>query len=428
MNQKEAIRAQVMERLTASEIDQKEASKRLSVSVRQIKRIVRRYRTEGLPGLMSKKRGQPSNRRLDEETKRLSIELVGIHYRDFGPTLACEKLVELHDLQVSTETTRQLMIGAGYWHPKKGGTICAHPMRERRARFGELIQIDGSPHDWFEGRGEYCTLLVFIDDATGRLTQLRFAPTETTLGYMRVLHDHILAHGVPVALYSDKHSIFRINAKEADPEAETQFSRAAHELGIECIHAHSPQAKGRVERANQTLQDRLIKEMRLVGINNMDEANAWLPGYIKDFNKRFAVAPKDASDAHIAYAGTSIDLVRILSVQVTKTLSKNLSCQHENQLLQVATTGTGLGLRGAKITIHEHFNGNHELLWKKRKLTYSMMNKPQRQSAMADGKSVNARVDKAVEQRNTGHKPADYHPWRNRPIGKSATDGHHVTR
>lgn len=137
MNQKEAIRAQVMERLTASEIDQKEASKRLSVSVRQIKRTVRRYRTEGLPGLMSKKRGQPSNRRLDEETKRLSIELIDTHYRDFGPTLACEKLVELHDLQVSIETTRQLMIGAGYWHPKKGGTICAHPMRERRARFGD---------------------------------------------------------------------------------------------------------------------------------------------------------------------------------------------------------------------------------------------------------------------------------------------------
>ncbi len=181
------------------------------------------------------------------------------------------------------------MIKAGYWHPKKGGTVRDHPMRERCARFGEMIQIDGSPHDWFEGRGEYCTLLVFIDNATGRLTQLGFAPTETALGYMSVLHDHILAHGVPVALYSDEHSIFRINAKEADPAAETQFSRAARELGIECIHAHSPQAKRRVERANQTLQDRLVKEMRLAGINNMIEANAWLPGYIEQYNRRFAV-------------------------------------------------------------------------------------------------------------------------------------------
>ena len=423
MSQKEVKKAQVLELLKDKKISQEEAAKRLDITTRQVRRLSKRYRAAGMDGLISKKRGSASNRRLDDTIRTTAINLIGTHYRDFGPTLACEKLVELHDLQVSIETTRQLMIGAGYWHPKKGGTICAHPMRERRARFGELIQIDGSPHDWFEGRGEYCTLLVFIDDATGRLTQLRFAPTETTLGYMRVLHDHILAHGVPVALYSDKHSIFRINAKEADPEAETQFSRAARELGIECIHAHSPQAKGRVERANQTLQDRLIKEMRLVGINNMDEANAWLPGYIKDFNKRFAVAPKDASDAHIAYAGTPIDLVRILSVQVTKTLSKNLSCQHENQLLQAATTGTGLGLRGAKVTIHEHFDGNHELLWKKRKLTFSMMNKPQRQSAVADGKSVNARVDKAVERRNTGHKPADYHPWRNMPVGKSANDG-----
>ena len=423
MSQKEVKKAQALELLKDKKISQEETAKRLDITTRQVRRLSKRYQTAGMDGLISKKRGSASNRRLDDTIRTTAINLISTHYRDFGPTLACEKLVELHDLQMSIETTRQLMIGAGYWRPKKGGTICAHPMRERRARFGELIQIDGSPHDWFEGRSEYCTLLVFIDDATGRLTQLRFAPTETTLGYMRVLHDHILAHGAPVALYSDKHSIFRINAKEADPEAETQFSRAARELGIECIHAHSPQAKGRVERANQTLQDRLIKEMRLAGINNMDEANAWLPGYIKDFNKRFAVAPKDASDAHIAYAGTPTDLVRILSVQVTKTLSKNLSCQHENQLLQVATTGTGLGLRGAKVTIHEHFDGNHELLWKKRKLTYGMMNKPQRQSAVADGKSVNARVDKAVARRNTGHKPAANHPWRNMPVGKSANDG-----
>lgn len=423
MSQKEVKKAQVLELLKDKKISQEEAAKRLDITTRQVRRLSKRYQAAGMDGLISRKRGSASNRRLDDTIRTTAISLIGTHYRDFGPTLACEKLVELHDLQVSIETTRQLMIGAGYWRPKKGGTICAHPMRERRARFGELIQIDGSPHDWFEGRGEYCTLLVFIDDATGRLTQLRFAPTETTLGYMRVLHDHILTHGVPVALYSDKHSIFRINAKEADPEAETQFSRAARELEIECIHAHSPQAKGRVERANQTLQDRLIKEMRLAGINNMDEANAWLPGYIKDFNKRFAVAPKDASDAHIAYAGTPTDLVRILSVQVTKTLSKNLSCQHENQLLQVATTDTGLGLRGAKVTIHEHFDGNHELLWKKRKLTYSMMNKPQRQSAVADGKSVNARIDKAVARRNTEHKPAANHPWRNMPVGKSANDG-----
>ena len=423
VSQTEVKRAQVLDTLKEGEISQLEAARRIGVSTRQARRLAKRYLREGVAGLISKKRGRASNRRLDETLRATAIELIGAQYRDFGPTLACEKLAGSHGIRLSVESVRQMMMRAGYWKPKRGGTVCAHPMRERRARFGEMIQIDGSPHDWFEGRGERCTLLVFIDDATGKLTQLRFMPTETTLGYMSVLHDHVVAHGVPAALYSDKHSIFRINAKDADPEAETQFSRAARELGIECIHAHSPQAKGRVERANQTLQDRLVKEMRLAGINDMAAANAWLPGYIADYNRRFAVEPKDTSNAHLAYPDAPGTLLRILSVHVTKTLSKNLSCQHENKLLQVVTTGTGLGLRGAKVTLHEHFDGSHELIWKQRKLAYSVMDKPQRQSPLADGKSVNAHVDKAVARRNTGHKPAPNHPWRNTPVGKSAHDG-----
>ena len=209
MSHKEVKRAQVLELLKEGKISQQEAARRLDVSTRQARRLTRRYQAAGLAGLVSKKRGSASNRRLDNVTCATAIGLIGAHYRDFGPTLACEKLAERHNLHLSVESTRQMMIKAGYWHPKKGGSACAHPMRERRARFGEMIQIDGSPHDWFEGRGEYCTLLVFIDDATGQLTQLRFAPAETTLGYMHVLRDHILAHGVPVALYSDKHSIDR---------------------------------------------------------------------------------------------------------------------------------------------------------------------------------------------------------------------------
>ena len=305
MSQKEAKKAQVLELLKEHKISRQEASKRLGITTRQVRRLTKRYQTAGLAGLVSQKRGRASNRRLNETLRAQAIDLIGMHYRDFGPTLACEKLSEIHDVQLSVESTRQIMIKAGYWRPRKGGTVCAHPMRERRARFGELIQIDGSPHDWFEGRGDYCTLLVFIDDATGRLTQLRFAPTETTLGY---------------------------------------------------------------------------------------------------------------PDTHAA-------LQRTLSVQVTKTLSKNLSCQHENQLLQVATTGKGLGLRGAQITIHQHFDGSRELLWKKRKLTYGVMDKPQRQSPVADGKSVNAQVDKAVARRSTEHRPAPNHPWRKKFVGKSVPDG-----
>ena len=426
MSQKEAKRGQVMEQLLAGQIDQKEAGKMLTVSVRQIKRILRRYRSSGLLGLISKQRGRVSNRRVDETIRTTAIKLIGEHYRDFGPTLTAEKLAERHDINLSIETVRQIMIAAGYWKPKQGTAICVHPMRERRARLGELVQIDGSPHDWFEGRADCCTLLVFIDDATGRLLQLRFAPTETTLGYMHALHDHIVAHGLPVALYSDKHSIFRINAKDADPEAETQFGRATRELGIECIHANSPQAKGRVERANQTLQDRLPKEMRLAGISDIASANNWLPGFVTSFNRRFAVIPKDAVDAHIAYPGSAEELTNILSIQTTKTLSKNLSFQHECNLIQVKISGTGLAMRGAKVTLHDHFDGARVLRWRNRKYAYTTLTKAQRKTAEADGKSINARVEEAITKRYTtdikGHKPADGHPWRKMHIGKSATD------
>jgi transposase len=415
MSQKEVKRAGILTLLKDGKLTQQEAASLMGIGTRQVRRLIVRYRQDGLSGLISKRRGGVSNRALDGELCAQAISLIGTHYRDFGPTLACEKLSERHQLHLSVESTRQLMIKADYWHPKKGSKIVTHPMRERRARFGEMIQIDGSPHDWFEGRGKYCTLLVFIDDATGQLTQLHFVPTETTLNYMQVLHDHILAHGIPVALYSDRHSIFRINAKQTDPDAETQFSRAARELGITCIHAHSPQAKGRVERANQTLQDRLVKEMRLAGINDMDSANTWLPSYLADYNQRFAVSAQDQTDAHVVYAGTPAQLRSELSVQITRTLSKNLSCQYANELMQVQTTGTGLALRGAKVTVHEHFDGTRELLWKKRKLTFSVMDKPPRQAEVADGKSVNIQVDQSLARRNISHKPAANHPWRNKP-------------
>lgn len=419
MSQKEATRAQILGLVDELKISQKEAAKRLNVTSRQVRRLIKRYHAEGLPGLISKKRGQVSNRRLDEATKATAIELIGTYYRDFGPTLVVEKLTEKHKLKLSVETVRQLMMAADYWHPKKGSKICTHPMRERRGQWGELIQIDGSPHDWFEGRSENCTLLVFIDDATGKLTQLRFVKTETTLAYLHVLHDHVVTYGVPVALYSDKHSIFRINAKTADPDAETQFSRAARELGITCIHANSPQAKGRVERANQTLQDRLVKEMRLVGINNKDAANVWLPSFIADYNQRFAVTAKSPIDAHVPYQDSKGALTRVLSVQVTRTLSKNLSCQYENKLLQIETIGTGLALRKAKIILHEHFDGRTELYWQGRRLTYTTLDKPLRQASEVDAKTVNTRVDEASTTRNASHKPAPHHPWRNAAIGQS---------
>jgi hypothetical protein len=260
-----------------------EGAKLLKVTDRQMRRIASRFRREGVTGLNSKHYGQlPGNRISDETREAVSALAAGI-YTGFGPTLLQEKLKEMDGIVMSVESVRQIMMTHGHWQGKRAAPLQRHPMRERRARFGELIQIDGSPHDWFEGRSENCTLLVFIDDATGKLTHLQFVPTETSLGYMRGLYQHIQQHGLPMALYSDRHSIFRDNSEAA---GQTQFGRAVEELGIELICANSPQAKGRVERVNQTLQDRLVKEMRLMDISDMATANAWLPEYIARFKTK----------------------------------------------------------------------------------------------------------------------------------------------
>jgi Helix-turn-helix domain len=413
MSDKEIQRGQLIGRLIDGEISQLEASKRLGVSVRQVKRLKRCYLAQGIVGIISKKRGKPSNRRISQAIIDDARSLIGRYYADFGPTLAAQKLREQHQIVLSVERVRQEMIAAGYWKPKRGQAIQAHPLRQRRSRLGELIQIDGSPHDWFESRSPKCCLLVFIDDATSQLMELRFVQSETTLNYMAALESYIHRHGLPMALYSDRHSIFRVNAASADHQAQTQFGRAIEALGIEGIQARSAQAKGRVERANQTLQDRLIKEMRLQKIDTPDQANAWLPCYIADHNRRFAVKAAEPEDAHVRYTGESanVNLRRILSVQDKRTLSKNLSCQHEGYLYQAQTQGAGLALRGAQVMVHSHHDGAIELLWRGRALTFTRLIRPTKQQAPADAKQLNGRVDKAIKKRSTW-KPKSDHPWK----------------
>jgi hypothetical protein len=410
MSDKEILRGQVMAQLVEGKVDQRLVAERLGLGVRQVKRLKRAYAENGIAGLIDKRRGQPSNRRVREGVLAQAMALIGAHYADFGPTFAAEKLAERHAIVLSVETVRKNMIAAGFWKARRGATVRAHPMRDRRARRGELIQIDGSPHDWFEGRAPVCCLLVFIDDATGELTELQFVAAETTLGYMAALERHIQRHGLPAALYSDRHSIFRVNG-EAPADVQSQFARALAQLGIEGIQANSPQAKGRVERANQTLQDRLVKEMRLRGINDQASANRWLPAFMHDFNRRFAVIPATADDAHVAYQGAGDALQRILSVQAERRLSKNLSCQYGGELLQVRTQSQGLSLRGAKVCVHRHTDGRTELSWQGRALAFDKSTKALKQQAPVDGKTVNARVDRALGKRGHG-VPGPNHPWK----------------
>lgn len=414
MSHKEINRLEVMERLKTKQLKQREASHLLNLSVRQIKRLWSNYKQLGTLGLISKKRGKPSNHQLPEDTKAIALKLIQEKYADFGPTLAQEKLAECHQLKLSVETVRQIMMAGALWKAKNCKPKAIHQQRQRRSCFGELVQIDGSPHDWFEGRAEKCTLLVSIDDATSRLLSLRFEPCETTFGYFRLVQDYIKAYGCPAAFYSDKHSIFRVNIKEAESgTGETQFSRAMKQLDIALITANSPQAKGRVERANKTLQDRLIKEMRLRNINSMEEANAYLPEFMDDFNQRFAKPPKCDTNAHRELTFDDEALGHILSLQSNRILSKNLECSYNNAIYQIQAQDRKNRLQHTTINVCENMDGHITLFYKDSKLDYKVFDKQNQPRLIVDDKTLDAAVDNVIKKSPKPHKPRQDNPWRN---------------
>lgn len=412
MSQREQSRSEVMRLYTEGYIKQKEAARRMGLSTRQVRRIARGYRQHGCKALIHGNRGKVSNRKIREQMKQQALALVSQRYPDFGPTFAVEKLSEEHQITVSVETLRQWMIAEGLWQPKRKRGQQQHPMRERRACIGEMIQIDGSPHDWFEGRSPKCSLIVFIDDATSRLLEMRFFPSETTEAYMTCLRRYLEHYGRPVSFYSDKHSIFRVNTGQNDEI--TQFGRALKTLDIESIHANTPQAKGRVERANKTLQNRLVKEMRLAGISDMEEGNAFLAGYIKKHNCKFSVPPASGMDAHRPVLHSQEELNLILSIHSQRKLSRNLSLQYNNTLYQMKISGIGYAMRGATVTVCEDFQGKVTLLYKGRKLAYESWKRGDQSPAVKDAKEINQTIDQTIQsqaQRKAWKPPPD-HPWR----------------
>lgn len=395
MSMQERERLVVVREIVERKLCQKAASERLGIGVRQIKRLVQRWRAEGDSGLVSRQRGRASNNRLGSGTMAEVERLLQEQYTDFGPTLAAEKMFECNGLKVSRETVRKVQMRLKLHKAKTRRAARVFQSRERRPRFGELIQIDGSPHDWFEGRGSRCTLLVFIDDATNRLTALRFAPAETTHAYLEALRGHIVAHGVPLALYSDRHGIFRVNAKEAaSGDGLTEFGRVLNRLQIKSICAHTPQAKGRVERANQTLQDRLVKEMRLRGISNIEQANAFMPFFIEQWNtSRWIKPPKDTTNAHRPWTQSQAELDETLARTDTRRLSKNLMFQYQGTLYGVKTSGPGTALRGASVTIVHKLDGSIQVRYKNRFLPITAFKTRYHPDPTADEKTINARLD-----------------------------------
>lgn len=414
MSQRELSRLEVIQRVCRKVLTQRRAADLLSLSIRQVKRLCRAYRREGAASLVSRRRGRPSNNRLRPELLSAARGLLRERYHDFGPTLAREKLWECHGLTLGVETVRQVMIAEGLWRPRRARKVVIHQLRERRASYGELVQLDGSPHDWFEGRAPRCTLLNFVDDATSRLMHLSFVECESTFNYFAAVRAYVHEHGKPRAFYSDKLGVFRINMPNpVSGTGLTQFGRAMKELDIELLCAHSPQAKGRVERANQTLQNRLVKELRLRAISSVEEASAYLPEFIRDYNRRFAVAPRSAEDAHRPLCATE-DLGRILSWCETRVLSKNLTLSYDGRLYQIKTERAAYTMRGARVEVRETEAGEVRIEYRGQPLPCSLYVEQEReQGRVVEPKLIDAALPRPAAGAKRERKGvALSHPWR----------------
>lgn len=413
MSERELSRLEVIQRVGSKRLTQREAADLLKLSVRQVKRLLRAYRQRGASALQSRRRGRPSNNRLPEELVCRVSHLLRSRYYDFGPTLAQEKLCEEDGLHLSRESVRRLMISLGLWRPRRARRAVVHGLRERRARLGELVQIDGSPHDWFEGRAPRCTLLVFVDDATGRLMHLSFVECESTFNYFAAVRAYIHQHGKPLALYSDKFGVFRVNIPNAlSGTGLTQFGRAMKELSIELICAHSPQAKGRVERANQTLQDRLTKELRLKDISSAEEANGFVSEFMADYNSRFAVRARSAKDAHRTLSAKE-DLDRVLVLIERRTLSKNLTISYKGVVYQISTKRPLYTMRGAAVEVRETSTGEITIEYKGKALAYRVCHEQERRQAqVTPTKLLDQRLANAKAKPHKKYHPPMTHPWR----------------
>ncbi len=412
MSTNELNRLAVIQKVVDKRITQVLAARQLGLTDRQVRRLVKDYKRYGAEGLVSKQRGQSGNRKYSDKKIEEIKRLVATHYYDFGPKFAAEKLDEKHGLKISKETMRQWMVNWGLWKSKRQKQVQLHPQRDRRDCFGELTQIDGSPHPWFEERGPKCCLLVAIDDATSKLCALHFEPTETTAGYFKLMRKYIVKYGIPLATYNDQHGIFRINLPTAEEDTETQFGRAARQLGIEVICAYSPEAKGRVERANQTLQDRLVKELRLRGISDIETANAYLPTYMKDHNKRFAVEAQISEDANRKEMPTDEEMRLIFSYQDERKISKNLEISYENMIYQIKTNTKGYRLQHAKVTVCKDLNDVITLVCQGKILEYTCHVRMKPNAEIIDAKQLGTKLDLISNNSAKGHTPAANHPWR----------------
>lgn len=351
MSKKERDRLYILNKVKDGLLSQIHAAKLLKVSDRQIRNLLKQLNRDGDKGILSKKRGKKSNRSISEKIKQQTLNHLNEKLEGFGPTIAQEKLESLYGINLSRETIRQWMIQAGIHIPRKKKKK-THKTRCRRACFGELIQTDGSHHHWFGKDLPMATLIVMIDDATGIITSMHFAESESLQAYFQALEQHLCWYGRPRAFYTDKAAVFQPRVGDN----ETQFGRALRELEIELILAHSPQAKGRVERANRTLQDRLLKELRLKGIDNIQDANNYLEEYRKEHNKKFSKVPMSNIDAHRPMKEYDLDFV--LTTHKNRVLTSICTFQYANRCYEVQGLAKNRVNKGRKVKIIEKQNSD----------------------------------------------------------------------
>ena len=407
MSERDVRRIEVLSEVLSGRRTVASAAVVLAITARQISRLLIRVRQDGGGGLIHKGRGQSSNHSVSAGVREYALELVKSKYADFGPTLATEVLLTRHDIQVGRETLRSWMLEEGLWQSRKQHRSFHQP-RLRRESLGELVQIDGSDHRWFENRGEPCTLLVFIDDATSKLMQLRFVPSESTDSYFAALKGYVNEHGCPVAFYSDKHTVFRVNKPDAKGgSGMTQFGRALAELNIEILCANSSQAKGRVERANRTLQDRLVKELRLAQINDMAAGNAFLPEFMKHYNEKFSLSAVRAQDLHRRLNVQASRLADILCHREQRHVGQQLSLAYDRRQIILERSELADGLAGQYVDVYDFADRPLEVRWKGHLLPYRVFSKDQRVShtAIVENKRLRHVLAKVKAQQDTKHLP-----------------------
>jgi len=409
MSREEINIASVLDQVIAGELKVVAASIKLGITSRHVRRTLKAYKEHGPKALIHGLRGKRSNRATPQEILDLAIKLVKEKYWDFGPTFASEKLEQYDNLVINHDVLRLEMIRCGIRTAKKRKSK-HRAWRERKEYFGEMVQFDGSHHRWFELRGRICCLLASKDDASNILFA-RLSVAEDIKGVFTFWIEYIRKYGKPKSIYLDKGSVYKVNHKTVfdDPEVLTQFERACKELGIEVIHAHSPQAKGRIENGFGTLQDRLVKELRLKNISDIDETNIYLEEFLEDYNDRFSVPSGKEGDLHTALIATE-DLEQIFSVQSQRSVNNDFTVRFKNKWFQLNKVQPKTILQKSRVIIEERLNGDIKLRQKGFYLNYTLIPKQDLEALRKQRKEEKVYV--LTSNPNMAREPKPSHPWR----------------